>query len=152
LPAGDGRAYKVAGLKAQRAEDATTMMTAMRVFGGALMVALAACSTTRVETGPEIAGPSKPLGKTFLRQADLQGKDAATVDKLLGQPALRRVEGKGDYRRYAFEDCTLIVILYPDEKGRVGVRELDAAAKISGEASPDLDQCLARGPAKKAIS
>lgn len=108
-------------------------------------VALAACSSTGK---PEPAAASKPFtGKAYLRQADLQGKDVQSIDDLLGVPALKRAEGKGEFRRYPFLACTLIVILYPDEKGEARVRQIDAAAKISGAPKPDLDQCLARGPA-----
>lgn len=107
---------------------------------------LAACSTTGE---PRAAVPAQKTfsGKTYLRKADLEGKEARAIDNLLGVPALRRAEGKGEFRRYPFLACTLIVILYPDEKGQSRVRQLDAAAKVSGEPKPDLDQCLARGPA-----
>lgn len=115
------------------------------------VVAAAACSTTG---NPQSAGPGeKPFtGKAYLRQADLQGKDARAIDNLLGAPALKRAEGKGEFRRYPFLACTLIVILYPDDKGQARVQQLDAAAKISGDPKPDLDQCLARGPAQAPTS
>ena len=109
--------------------------------------ALAACSTTQSPKAQSPATGDAWSGRVFLRQADLQGKDVRALDNLLGEPALKRAEGKGEFRRYAFEACALIVILYPDEAGAPRVQRLDAAAKISGSPKPDLDQCLARGPA-----
>lgn len=112
-----------------------------------LLVAAGACATTGK---PDAKAPQaeKPLaGKAYLRQEDLAGKEARVIDERLGVPALKRAEGKGEFRRYAFLSCSLIVILYPDDKGKVRVQHLDAAARVSGDPKPDLDQCLARGPA-----
>lgn len=118
-----------------------------RIAAGALALAIGACSTTAPQGGPEPATSAKALDKPQFRQSDLSGKTARAIDELLGAPALVRMEGKGEFRRYAFAACTLIIILYQDEKGAVAVRELDASAKVSGEPKPDLDVCLARGPA-----
>ena len=73
------------------------------------------------------------------------GLDGKALDTLLGAPALTRREGAGEYRRYAFSRCEVIVILYPDQSGQSAVRSIDSAAKMSGEAKPDLDECLAFG-------
>lgn len=115
---------------------------------GALALALGACATNAPGGAPANATSQKPLGKAQFRQSDLAGKNARALDELLGPPALMRTEGEGEFRRYAFAACTLIVILYPDEKGASLVQRLDAAARVSGEPKPDLDQCLARGPAE----
>jgi hypothetical protein len=61
-----------------------------------------------------------------------------------------RTEGAGEFRRYALADCSLIVILYTNEKGEFSAGHLDAAAKVSGEEEPDLDGCLAKGLPPKA--
>lgn len=93
----------------------------------------------------EVRAP-KPQKPVYL-QADVLGLDSAALDALLGPAKLTRREGAGEFRRYAFAGCELIVILYPDETGSPAVRQLDAAAKNSGEEKPDLDLCLAGGPA-----
>ena len=121
-------------------------MTRSGFFGAfCAALALAACSTAGGPASPATTA-SKPSGKVYLRQEDLQGKDIPALDDMLGAPSLTRAEGAGEFRRYAFSACTLIVILYPDDKGAARVQKLDAAARVSGEAKPDLDQCLARGP------
>lgn len=123
-------------------------MTNARILPAVAAALLAGCATTG-GSSPSATSEAAFSGKAFLRQADLNGKDAKALDDLLGVPALTRAEGKGEFRRYAFSSCALIVILYPDDKGAARVQTVDAAAKISGEPKPDLDQCLARGPAPK---
>jgi hypothetical protein len=126
-------------------------MRCLRLSAAFSALLLAACSTT---DGAKPARPSaakaasQPYqGPVFLRQSDLAGKEARALDALLGAPALKRAEGRGEFRRYAFASCSLFIILYPDEKGAPRVQEIDAGPKISGEEKPDLDDCLARGPA-----
>jgi hypothetical protein len=107
------------------------------------------CATLPGATAtPDKAAP-KPEKPVFL-QADVMGLEAGALDGLLGPAALTRREGAGEFRRYAFLRCELIVILYPDETGASAVRQLEAAAKNSEEGKPDLDDCLAGGPAAKA--
>lgn len=106
----------------------------------------AGCATT-----PDLmALPGKTAQKSekpvFL-QADVMGLEAGALDSLLGPASLIRREGAGEFRRYAFTRCELIIILYPDENGASSVRQLEAAAKNSGEEKPNLDDCLAGGPA-----
>jgi hypothetical protein len=116
----------------------------------AIMLA-AGCATTGEE--PAVAAArEKPPAKPAFRQSDIAGKDAAALDRLLGAPALIRKEGAGEFRRYAFKSCSLIVILYPDDKGALAAQKVDAAAKVAGEPRPDLDLCLAKGLAAAAIS
>lgn len=120
------------------------MKAAFRSGAALALIAAAGCATTAAPATRKSASPAKPL---FVK-ADIEGAAPAALDQLLGAPALTRREGKGEYRRYAFAECALIVILYPDESGAVAVRELDAAEKVSGGQKPDLDHCLAIGPAK----
>lgn len=94
------------------------------------------------QSSDEADAPAAPV---FL-QADVLGLDAGALDALLGPASLVRREGAGEFRRYAFVRCELIVILYPDESGVSTVRQLDAAAKKSGDEKPDIDSCLAGGP------
>jgi hypothetical protein len=113
-----------------------------RIGAIASTMTLAACATA----GGTAAGkPQAFSGKPAFVKAQFEGAAPDALDRLLGAPSLTRREGEGEFRRYAFRDCALIVILYPDESGAVAVRELDAAAKVSGEAKPDLDMCLALG-------
>lgn len=103
---------------------------------------LAACATTSPGASSTKASPP---GKPAFTQADLLGLDADAIDERLGEPALVRREGAGEFRRYALADCALIVILYPNDQGSVAAAHLDAAAKSSSEEKPDLDRCLAGG-------
>lgn len=73
------------------------------------------------------------------------GKSAEELDSQFGKPALVRREGPGEFRRYALKDCSLIVILYPDDKGEKTAGFVDSAARAAGADKPDLDACLARG-------
>jgi len=121
-----------------------TKIAALAAMGFATGCASFAGAPAKPETVASV--PEKPV---FL-QTDVLGLEANGLDALLGPAALIRREGSGEFRRYAFARCELIVILYPDESGNIAVRRLDAAAKNSGEDKPDLDRCLAGGPAKQA--
>lgn len=119
------------------------MTSSVRIGAAAgLGVLLGACATAG---GGAATKPQSFSGKPAFVKGQFAGAAPAALDRLLGEPSLVRREGAGEFRRYAFKDCALIIILYPDEKGAVAVREIDAAAKVSGERKPDLDQCLARG-------
>lgn len=110
----------------------------------AAMVVATGCATLPGVTatpGKTVQKPEKPV----FQQADVVGLNAGALDSLLGPASLMRREGAGEFRRYAFLRCELIIILYPDEKGAPSVRQLEAAAKNSGEEKPDLDNCLAGG-------
>lgn len=104
---------------------------------------LAACATqggARLDAAsPDAAAPPQ------FHAADIAGKTGEDLDRLLGAPALTRVEGAGEFRRYALTDCALLVVLYPDDKGEKRAASLSAGALKSGDAAPDLDLCLARG-------
>jgi len=109
---------------------------------------LGACATTGAPTpvaeSAAPAGEAEPADPVFFRK-DVMHKTAADLDKTLGEAALVRREGKGEFRRYAMARCELIVILYPGDDGRMAATHLDAAAKTSEESKPDLDACLAGG-------
>lgn len=119
-------------------------------LGAALLTALAAtgCATTAATPAgaPAAAAKKAPSAPQFLA-ADFENATAADLDKALGSPALTRVEGTGEFRRYMLDACALLVILYPDEKGERRVARLDAGALVSGEEAPTLDACLATGKA-----
>lgn len=100
-----------------------------------------ACATA---PGPETqAGAPGAPSRPAIDPGDLMGQSPATLDEILGKPALTRREGPGEYRRYALEACALIIILYPDEQGQSRVAHLDAAALRSGEENPAVEDCLA---------
>lgn len=68
------------------------------------------------------------------------------VDLLLGKPDLVRREGDGEFRRYAFRQCILVMILYPDPvTGIPVVTHMDSIAGEYGEPRPALEDCLAGG-------
>ncbi len=115
------------------------------------VLAAAGCATSGTKEQPPPAAEKAP-DKPAFRLVDIAGRDAKALDKLLGAPALTRKEGVGEFRRYAFESCALIVILYPDEKGALTAKTVEAAAKISGEPKPDLGLCLAKGLVKQPAS
>lgn len=103
-----------------------------------------ACSTTP-DTAPSVVEkPAVPSTPVYVLD-DILGASPDQVDALLGAPTLTRREGEGEYRRYALQGCTLIVILYPDETGAERATHVDAAAHTSGAEKPDLGACLARG-------
>ncbi|MDZ7629548.1 MAG: hypothetical protein U5J99_14200 [Parvularculaceae bacterium] len=104
-----------------------------------------ACATTGVPAGGG-ASPSKeaPATPQFLA-ANFERATIADLDKAFGAPALTRVEGPGEFRRYMLDACALLVILYPDENGERRVTKLDAGALRSGEEATTLDECLAVG-------
>ncbi|HBK90198.1 MAG TPA: hypothetical protein DDZ68_00860 [Parvularcula sp.] len=111
-------------------------------------VLLTGCATTAATpAGAPAASAGKTPAPPQFRAADFVNATAADLDKALGSPALTRVEGAGEFRRYMLSACALMVILYPDEKGDRRVARLDAGALVSGEEAPDLDECLAAGKA-----
>jgi hypothetical protein len=114
----------------------------------AISAAAAGCATTAAPAGGAApAAAKKAPAEPQYRAADLEKMSAADLDRALGAPALTRIEGSGEFRRYMFDQCALMVILYPDEKGERRVARLDAGALVSGAAAPDLDACLAAGKA-----
>ena len=122
--------------------------TSNTVFALIAALALGACASTGAPAPAADTAVSSvdaaPAAPVFF-QKDIMNKTAADLDETLGEAALVRREGKGEFRRYALAKCELIVILYPAEGGRMTATHLDAAAKTSEEAKPDLDNCLAGG-------
>lgn len=114
----------------------------------AVIIAASACASTGVNGGTGTAksagGPAKA---PVFRSSDIDGKSAADLDALLGAADLARVEGEGEFRRYALAQCSLLIILYPDEKGVRRASSVSAGALGSADAPPDLDACLAAGRA-----
>ncbi len=114
---------------------------------------LSACATGPATTGersaPAAAAAKAVPAKPVFARADVIGKSAKEIDERLGPPQLTRIEGPGEYRRYALAACNLVVILYPEEQAGPG-REarsthVEAAAKRANDPRPDLDACLAAG-------
>lgn len=122
----------------------TSALVCLLVLGSAAV----GCATTAAPTDGATAAAAKktPSAPQFLA-ADLRKMSAADLDKALGSPALTRVEGTGEFRRYMLDECALMIILYPDDKGERRVARLDAGALVSGAEAPDLDACLAAGKA-----
>ena len=120
-------------------------MRPLKVFwAGAFAASLAACATSESQIATSdlnVKTPSAPVYKTD----DILGASAAALDALLGQPALSRKEGKGEYRRYALSTCSLIVILYPDDTKKPTVAHAEATAMNTETLKPDLETCLAAG-------
>ncbi|WP_411819283.1 hypothetical protein ABFZ85_10195 [Hyphococcus formosus] len=116
----------------------------LTIFAGLSLIT--GCSTA-TEKSPEITSTSKPKIETGpVYQLDqLLGTNGQNIDALLGTPALTRREGEGEFRRYALKECTVIVILYPDELGIPTVEHVDVTALESGSEKPDLVDCLAAG-------
>lgn len=114
------------------------------VFG--LLSLAAACASAPEEKAlaPAPQPPAAPAEPVYVL-SDILGANVATVDAMLGEPALTRKEGAGEYRRYALTTCTLIVILYPDNLGSSKVEHVDATATRSTGEKPDLAACLAAG-------
>lgn len=121
----------------------------MRMHAFALLatgLAAAGCATT---AGPPKASTpdAKSVGKPAYRAAEFENATAAEIDMRLGAPALTRIEGVGEFRRYMLARCALMIILYPDDKGERRAASLTAGALVSGEEAPTLDECLAAGKA-----
>lgn len=110
----------------------------------AVSLLAAGCATTAAPPRP---ADGKAPGKPAFLASEFENATAAEIDGKLGAPALTRVEGSGEFRRYALARCALIVILYPDDKGVRRAAALHAGALVSGEAAPALDECLAAGKA-----
>ena len=107
-------------------------------------LAAAGCATTST---PAPSAASRTPEKPAFLAADFENATAAEIDGKLGLPALTRIEGTGEFRRYTLARCALIVILYPDDKGARRAATLHAGALVSGEEAPKLDECLAAGKA-----
>ena len=75
------------------------------------------------------------------------GAGADEIDALLGEPALVRREGTGEFRRYGLKTCSLIVILYPNENPAEAdvAAHVEATALHSSDEKPDIEACLANG-------
>jgi len=107
------------------------------------LVLPAACATAPAADAPAPQASRQAPLRPAINPDDILGKRPDALDQLLGAPSLTRREGQGEFRRYAMGECTLIVILYPDEDGAPRVAHLDAAAQTSGAAKPAVEDCLA---------
>ncbi len=110
----------------------------------AALLFVTACASTDQNAPRPVAGPAAPSAPVF-QLNDILGAAPATLDDRLGAPALTRREGDGEFRRYSLSTCTLIVILYPDDRGAVRAAHVDTAALTSDEEKPNLEACLAAG-------
>jgi len=120
----------------------------MRWIAALAVISLsAACSTIAPSGAGSTANKAVTTNPVYVA-ADIAGKTSPEIDKALGAPDLVRIEGAGEFRRYALADCALIVLLYPDNAGVKRARHLDVGALKSGEEKPDLDRCLAHGKAQ----
>ena len=109
-----------------------------------LLLGLSACATTPAVETPTANAPATPAEPVY-QLSDVMGAGPGALDSLLGSPALTRREGAGEFRRYSLNLCSLLVILYPDETGAPKASQVDAAALVAGEETPDVEQCLAAG-------
>ena len=114
------------------------------ILGAASAIGAVACAGTPLDADLAAASPQPPSEPAFFLE-DILGQSATAVDALLGEPALVRREGDGEYRRYGLKSCALIVIVAPDETGAPRAAHVDAAALVSGEAKPEVADCLAAG-------
>lgn len=121
------------------------MMSRLLVLAAAGLAA-AGCATTAAPRSAD--GAPKPAGKPAFVAAQFENATAAEIDGKLGAPALTRIEGTGEFRRYMLTRCALIVILYPDDKGERRAATLHAGALVSGEEAPTVADCLAAGKAE----
>lgn len=123
--------------------DVKRMTNRFLVIAFALVVS--ACATARApDPAPEVVAPETPPAPVYLL-SDILGTTPEEVETLLGAPALVRAEGAGEFRRYALNECSLIIILYPNDNGDTRTAHVEATALSSGEEKPDLDACLAAG-------
>jgi hypothetical protein len=113
----------------------------MRIFAAVALLA-AGCATA--PTANTVATAARPATPAF-RVADIENRTAAELDARLGAPALTRIEGGGEFRRYAFSGCSLMIILYPDDRGVKRMQRADAAALVAGADNPSVEDCLASG-------
>ncbi len=69
------------------------------------------------------------------------GKDAATIENLLGAPTLLREETGAQIWQYANVHCVLLLYLYEDGGQLYRVAHLEA--RIQGALNDNVDVCLA---------
>ena len=84
-----------------------------------------------------------PPARPALTPSDLEGVAAASLQGLLGDPDLQRMEGTGEFRQYGFDSCSLLVFAYPDAAGVMRVAHLAAAARRGADPDPTVADCLA---------
>lgn len=116
----------------------------MRFIAAAVLLAAGCATAPAVAPSGAAASAARPASAAF-RMADIENRTGAELDARLGQPALVRIEGGGEFRRYAFAECSLMIILYPDETGVRRMRRADAAALVAGNDNPGVEECLASG-------
>ncbi|MGF1545342.1 MAG: hypothetical protein ACFB00_12730 [Parvularculaceae bacterium] len=124
--------------------------------GFAAALALAACAgSPDVARAPTVApavaptaepAPPPPPTEPAFAADDIVGESPASVDALLGAPALARKEGPGEFRRYDLAACNLAVLFFPPTPGAAPVaKSLHASALSSSRGAPSLASCLAVG-------
>ncbi|MEM1409922.1 MAG: hypothetical protein AAGG79_04150 [Pseudomonadota bacterium] len=124
------------------------------LISAAVMLLLAACGSVPDEEAKIRRGDG--LGRFIGKQADTEpgqtqrlsgppassfvGQSVAALDRALGKPALTRVEGTNEFRRYDLERCRVLAVVVP-----VGgkVTTLTTGAVVSGSAAPTFETCTA---------
>jgi len=112
------------------------MSASVLLLGGCATTAETVVSSEKSET----LAASAPIF-TF---ADIDEKQAVALDVLLGDADLVRVEEPGEFRRYDFKQCALLIVLYPEDGG-LKVNHVEAVNRETSDSAPDLDACLAAG-------
>ena len=111
-----------------------------------IIVAMAAgCATAPSDVVSD--GPAAPASAP-IKQVDLAsqiaGADAKKIEALLGEPAFVRREGAREFRRYAYEDCTVFVMMEPDEAGGLIADHVELQSANSDTASVYVKDCAAK--------
>lgn len=141
---------KPAGL-ARTAAAATLAILAGCASGDIVPTALRGAETAPAAPPPAPVAPPAPVRAPYV-MADLIGMTERETEDIFGAPAVRRQEGLGVMRTYAFADCSLLLFLFEDTEGALTVQHADASARADGAARPDVDRCLATSSARKVIS
>ncbi|MBX6747460.1 MAG: hypothetical protein IRY87_35975 [Acetobacteraceae bacterium] len=108
----------------------------------AFQAAIASSRASLAALAPEAAAPASPPPSQTLpgtAAALFLGTAPETVQRRLGEPSLRRVEGSAEIWLYAGDACALDLVLYP---GPGGLRVGHAAARASGTESVTEADCL----------
>lgn len=119
---------------------------------------LAACATSpepvleeapqALETPSVIEAPAEatpvPTAPAFA-ESDFLDKAPGELDALLGDPALIRTEGSGQFRRYDTSTCRIYAVVTQGKGGRARVASISAGPLVAGDPAPSFGSCFVTG-------
>ncbi len=128
-------------------------MRILALFAAAfLLVACATAAPPAPPVGPQtsVANPSgpPPLLPYLTAAGRADAPSVAEIERVAGQPDVRRNDGAGAALTYRLETCALLLVFTADAGNELRLAQTYASARRGGGAAPSLEQCAREAAAR----